>query len=157
VLSQYYLFAVTGSLIWHTKENHVPTVDLKTTLNFSVWNWCKLDWVSSDPLARTSGSWVWGRRNVLITMWTKNLHDGQSTHTHSSFGIKWISCNQNATETFKIQKDCPQGAHTFFTLWCSICFKLAWPSSLGALQSPEYTVNFGNYKGTKHKTDFNWK
>jgi hypothetical protein len=32
VLIHYYLFAVTGSLIWHTKENHVPTVDLKPPL-----------------------------------------------------------------------------------------------------------------------------
>jgi hypothetical protein len=45
------------------------------------------------------------------------LQDGQSTHTHSSFGLEQgISCTQNATETFKIQKDCLQGAHTSSTL-----------------------------------------
>jgi hypothetical protein len=32
VLSHDYLFAVTESLIQHTEENHVPTVDLKPPL-----------------------------------------------------------------------------------------------------------------------------
>jgi hypothetical protein len=32
VLSHNYLFAVTGSLIWHNEENHVPNVDLKPPL-----------------------------------------------------------------------------------------------------------------------------
>jgi hypothetical protein len=106
VLSHNYWFAVKGPLIYHTEP---PLL--------SVWNPFKLDWGDSDPLARTSSSWVWGRRNILITLWTMNLQDRQSKRTHSSFGIKWgISCSQNATDTFKIQKDCPQGANTFSTL-----------------------------------------
>ena len=116
VLSHYYFFAVTGSLIWHTKENHAPNVDLKPPL-LSIWNPFKRNWGNSDPLARTSCSWVWGRRNILITLWTMNLQDSQSKCTHSNFGIKWgISCSQNATETFKIQKDCPQGTRLFHTM-----------------------------------------
>jgi hypothetical protein len=116
VLSHYYLFAVTGSLIWHTEENHVPTVDLKPPL-LSVWNRLKCDWGNSDPLARTPSSWVWARKNILITLWTMNLQDSRPKRAHSRFGIKWgISCSQNASEIFKIQEECPPRAYTFSTL-----------------------------------------
>jgi hypothetical protein len=45
---------------------------------------------------------------------------------------------KNANETFKIQNDYPQGAYNALN-------GHGWTSSWGALQSPEYTLNFGHF------------
>jgi hypothetical protein len=64
--------------------------------------------------------------------------------THSSLGINCgISGNQNATETFKIQK----GSTQCLSFHTDITYALNMPGlhHVGALQSPEYTLHFGHF------------
>ena len=130
VLSHYYLFAVTGSLIWHTKENHVPNVDLKSPANLcmkSVQTWLRQWW----PLARTSSSWVWGRRNILITMSTMNLQDSQSTHTQQLWNEVMNFMQSNYTWDIRNSERLPTvGTHLLHT---DTAYALNWPGlhSLG--------------------------
>ena len=147
LLSHNSLFAMKGPINWHTEENRVPNVDLKPPL-LSEWNWFK-----RDPLARASVSWVWGRRNILITLWTMNLQHSQSTRTQSSFGIEWgISCSQNATETFKTQKECPQGGAHLFHI--DTAHALNWPGlhHLGLCSH----VNFENFIAKGQSPIISW-
>ena len=126
VLSHYYLFAVTGSLIWHTKENHAPKVDLKSPANLcmkSVQTWLRQWWHSWQNIQQLGLR----QKEYFITMWTMNLQDSQSTHTPQLWNEVMNFMQSNYNKDIQISERLPKvGTHLLHTdtayalNWCGL-------------------------------------